>query len=388
MKEALLVTWYSSHNYGSVLQAYATKELLREKYDIDVSFLNTDSYRSRSIIGTLKKIFCVKTYKTLLAKKRTSKSFSKKGLAELFRKRDQATKSITKDYKFALDNKKIKKESDFEKIGNNFDIYIVGSDQLWNPDFIYPHILLDFVKGKKIKISLSTSLSCDRIPDSKIDIYKKFLSEYRAVTIREAGCIDQLRNINSNVYCTLDPTLIYGKKRWEEKIPHKINKTGYILCYVLGTTTEVRNEIKTLNQKLCKELFYYPHLSDFYVEADEDLNGFQLWDVTPFEWIEYINKADMILTDSYHMTLFSIMFHKDFWVFTKDEKRKSQSNRIIHILKKLGIENRFIEINQINSVCDLNDTINWNMVEKKLSEMVEESTYIWNSIFNDLIREQ
>lgn len=380
MKDALLITWYNSHNYGSVLQAYATKEILKNRYGINVRFLNTNSYRTRSLLRTMQKLLNANTYQNYVYRKLNERAFKKKGLYSYLKERDEAIKSITKEYNYVHDNRLINKEIDFSSVGEKFDLYIVGSDQLWNPNFICPHLLLDFVKNGKVKISLSTSLSCNCIPNEKIGIYKKYLKDFRAITIREPDCVEQLKGINSNVYCTLDPTIIYGRNNWDKKIVHKKGIDGYILCYILGKNAMVRKQINILQSILHRELYHYPHMSDVYVEADNSLGDRSLWKVTPFEWIEFIENAHVIITDSYHMTLFSIMFHKDFWVITKDESKPAQSNRIFHILRTLGIENRFIDVGQISSIDAIEDQICWETIDIKLSALVEKSINIWDDI--------
>ena len=153
-----------------------------------------------------------------------------------------------------------------------------------------------------------------------------------------------------------------------------------MLCYLLGRDKVVRKNLQEYSSKSHLHILYYPHMSDDYVPSDNFLGKGELWDVSPFAWIGYIENANVVFTDSYHMTLFSIMYHKNFWVFTKDENRKAQSNRIFHILKFLGLESRFIKKDEIINVIGNNHPIQWDEVDKKLFQLRNKTLQIWDSL--------
>lgn len=159
---------------------------------------------------------------------------------------------------------------------------------------------------------------------------------------------------------------------------------------MLGNSITARNTAKEVALSNNFELYTFPFLASRYFKEDTIFSEEeQLWETSPFEWIAWINNADVIITDSFHMTAFSIMFHKNFYVVEKDGKEKAQNNRIINLLGMVGLENRFL-MNGISpdniSITSDND-INWDNIDEILSEERRKSITLVDKIMVSIFPE-
>ena len=149
MKKALLMTWYNSNNYGTLLQSYATKEIFKERYGVDCYFANYTPKGKRDLSSVIKKFFTIGSWRRQFNIKYDSYMLRKNGIEPYVQKRNEWVKEFTSEYKFALNGKEIKTEDDFRDLAEEFDLYISGSDQIWNPKYLNEHFLLDFVPEEK-----------------------------------------------------------------------------------------------------------------------------------------------------------------------------------------------------------------------------------------------
>lgn len=195
MKKALLMTWYNSNNYGTLLQSYATKEIFKKRYEVDCHFVNYVPKGKRDLGSLIKKFLTVGSWKRQFNIKYDSYMLKKHGVEPYIQKRNKWVKEFISGYKYALAGKEIKTESDFKTLADGFELYISGSDQIWNPRCINEHFLLNFVPDDKNCISFASSLSADRIPDKQVDVYRRHLSKYDGITIREKSCKAQIARI-------------------------------------------------------------------------------------------------------------------------------------------------------------------------------------------------
>lgn len=388
MKKAILMTWYNSNNYGTLLQSYATKEIFKDRYDVDCYFVNYMPKGKRDFNSLIKKVLSVKSWKRQLTIRYDAHMFKHCGICESIDKRNKWVREFISHHKYANDGIEVKSDKDFKNIIDGFDIFISGSDQIWNPMTLNEHFLLDFVPQDRKCISFASSLSAEKIPENMIDIYKNNLSKYKGITIRENSCENQLRDIyigDGEVGTILDPTLLYGVNKWLElALPNK--KENYVLLYVLGQSKAARSVAKEFAKKNNLDFFTFPFLSSHYFKEDMNFGEEeQLWEVSPFEWISWIKNARVIITDSFHMTVFSIMLHKNFYVVEKDGREKSQNNRIINLLDMVGLANRFLAKGiKLENIYE-DDFVDWDSVDAILHKQREESLVLVDKIMKDML---
>ena len=338
MKKVIIATWYGPANYGTALQAVALKQYL-EHIGYDVCFLddrrsvNAGSEEKRPMNRTLSrltKIFKIVTWKRLPYK------------IDLKIKETLQNKYMDKYTPAAT----IATDEDAERIGNEVDIFVSGGDQIWNPYVTAPGFMLDFVPKEKNKISYGTSVGVKAIPSTCIEMYRKYLARYNAISVREKQSADALQSVlNRHVDVVLDPTFLFSGEEWkflmnDAKLDKEILKEPYVLAYFVGTRKDYWRYLSKIKRDTGYKVIVIPINDQAY------LNNFRKYvKVSPAEFLFLIKNAKIICTDSFHATVFSILFGKEFYTLKRfsDSNSKGQNGRLEYLLSKYGLSDRLIK---------------------------------------------
>lgn len=338
MKKVIIATWYGPANYGTALQAVALKQYL-EHIGYDVCFLDDrrgvdaggeEKSPMNRTLNRITKIFKIVTWKKLPYK------------IDLKTKETLQSKYMDKYTPVAT----IATDSDAERIGNEVDIFVSGGDQIWNPYVTIPGFMLDFVPKEKNKISYGTSVGVKTIPSTYIETYKKYLARYNAISVREEQSAIALHPIlNKHVDVVLDPTLLFSGEEWsflmnEAVLDKEILKEPYILAYFVGTRKDYWKYLSKIKKETGYKVIVVPINDQAY------LNDFKKYvKVSPAEFLLLIKNAEIICTDSFHATVFSILFGKEFYTLKRfsDSNSKGQNGRLEYLLSKYGLSDRLIK---------------------------------------------
>ncbi|WP_270496569.1 polysaccharide pyruvyl transferase family protein [Eisenbergiella porci] len=264
---------------------------------------------------------------------------------------------------------------------NEYDAFLCGSDQLWLPGNLGSHFYtLEFASNEKAKIAYATSFGVSQIPWYQKNRTVAYLKRFQSLSTRELkGCqiIKALTGKDVQVVC--DPTLLFDAQEWDKIIPAKqVVKEPYIFCYFLGTNSEHRAVARELGAKTGLKLVTCPFLDNF-VEEDQQFGDIQMYDMDAEDFVNLIRNAEYVLTDSFHGSVFSILHHKKFVTFNRfNSGSNSRNSRIDSLCEILGLnERRYAG----NIVKQLNQEIDYNAVEKKLSKLRTESIcYLENAL--------
>lgn len=346
------ITWIYYENFGTYLQAYALQksiiDLGHENVIIDDSFF----YRP-SLKGRIKKVM-IDIMK--------GKSFSHKAY-QRFKRENLGVENFT---------------GDTDEIKDKFDAYICGSDQIWSPYLEFnPYYYLGFTSRKKIAYAPSTGTgSCTEQYKQNV---KPHIDKFSHVAVREEAGQKMLSSfIDKNIDVVLDPTLLLTKEQWD-RVECKVNvDSPYILCYFLTPNQWYLDYVKEYAIKHNK------HIKIFNTNPRYKSMGFETIEAGPGEFISYIKNADKVFTDSFHSSIFSILYHKDIITFKRfeDGGKKDQNARIANLFCKLGIPSYFIGREELDKVEEL-ATPDYTKVEEKLAAYREASrTYLKNAIEN------
>jgi hypothetical protein len=235
---------------------------------------------------------------------------------------------------------------ELSKAVSKYSAFLVGSDQLWRTDGVEGgYFTLDFVPDNILKVSYSTSFGIKQVPWFQIKKNKKFLNRFDYISVRENSAIKKL--INRDVPVVLDPTLLFSSDQWnhlQEKKP--IIDGEYIFCYFLGNNINHRKFAVQLKSRTGLKIVSLLHL-DNYVRADEKFADESPYNIGPREFLNLIRNANYVLTDSFHGSVFSILYKKTFFTFNrfKESHIQSTNTRIDNLLKITGLENRRITKN-------------------------------------------
>lgn len=371
MKNIGIFTWFNSINYGTCLQAYALYKFLKN-HNYNSYFIENLKYYYgmhnpiESIMAIVRKC----KNKNFKYEKNTIQDFSNKKQT-IFKQRK------VKNHQFIYDNCSVrinKTKSDYETMLFDTDIFITGSDQIWNPNYLSPINLLSFAKNNK-KIAYASSIGVDRIPFLKKSIYKKYLSRFNKIGVREKTAqIELSKLLNKEVVTVLDPTFLLNKDEWSKIIDNKyetLPKKKYIFCYFIGEDRNWEKQVKDFADRNGYEVICA--ISETYTIPEIGISKPELG---VEEFMNYLINADIIATDSFHAVALSINFNKKFVVFKRfrDSDKKSQNSRIVDVLSTFKLEKQLVEKNNtmekvLNNNIDYSETNNILSELRKLSEI-------------------
>lgn len=220
-----------------------------------------------------------------------------------------------------------------EELGDEYDFFIVGSDQIWQPLWIEPKFFLEFVPRKK-RIAYAASIAAPFIPEHQKELYRRGISGFDYISVREEKSVEIIKELTEqDALLLLDPTMLLTPQEWLEiaQKPSWLNEKyerGYILTYYLRGDAPpfVKELAKYLNLPLINLL---------------DWNNYWHCVVGPEEFVYLFSKASLIFTNSFHGIIFSILFRRPFMNAEVDDE-KHMSTRIPGLLKMFGLENKIM----------------------------------------------
>lgn len=347
-KKVAIITLYGDVNFGNKLQNYALQENIKS-LGYDVETLRNVSTCSKDKIFKKKFIF-IRKIKRLLTKKKIEKiDIKRKDKIKIF------------SDKFLSVNPEIINEKNLKSFSEKYNYFCYGSDQIWNPYISQPFsICLGTFAPKNKNIAYAPSLSVNEIPTECENIYIDALANFKALSCREKLGAELIKKV-SNRECkvVLDPVFLLSKKDWIENfdLKRKIEE-HYIFIYFIGGLTK---EMK-------KELDEYACSNNLKIVDILDKNNELTYVSDPVDFLSYIYYSDLVITDSFHATAFSIIFNKDFFVLNRLEDKKMFS-RIESILSLIDQKNRVIK--DFKKITD--KKINYENVNKIIGKKIEES---------------
>lgn len=377
MKKVGIVSCYFKNNYGSMLQAYATKKIL-DNNNIPNETINIDNnidFKKGKRKYYASQLFNFKFIKSKfgMIKLKLDKKIVK-DLEKNISIRDSKYKEFRKEFNLSISC------PDYKSLGEIADAkysdVIVGSDQLWLPvNVVSDYYTLNWVPDNINKISYATSFGISKIPDKYTDEYKKFLSRINYLSVREESGkkICDEYGISSKVVC--DPTILLTKEEWEqETVQERIIPDKYILCYFLGSNIEHRKFAERLKEKTGYKIVSLNH-ADEYVKYSDTFADITPYDIGPREWINLIKNAEYVCTDSFHGTVFSLLFNRTFFDFRRysESNKMSTNSRIDSLLDLAGVDKDRILTGNEDVDTVIKYKINYNKVNKNIDKIRQES---------------
>lgn len=345
MKKVGIITLHGYLNYGNKFQNYATQEVLKSLGCEPITIANDVSIkqnRKAKFIKKIKRLNLEKLIKfackiPIKLQQRIYLTSNEKMKISLRNERIENFKEFTKS-NINETNYIINEANIPEDFHEQFDYFVVGSDQVWNPHYINNSSIyfLSFAPQEK-RIAYSASFGISELPDEFVESYKDRLYQFEHISVREEAGADIVSDLTGRyAEVLIDPSLMLDKKEWLEvaRNPQKKPCKPYILTYFLG---QVSNEVKELINILSKE---YNLEIVILEEGNLDVKDEVRYTTDPGEFIDYVNSAELILTDSFHGTVFSILFEKPFITFDRKSKEASMTSRIDTLLGIFELEDR------------------------------------------------
>ncbi len=339
MKVGILTfQWASNQNFGASLQSYACRKLLNEILKTENIKIIDFNPTNLSFKGKILSFFTAKN----------------------FRKYNEKFLNLTE---------KIKNVEEFKKLNNEFDTFVVGSDQVWRPIWFGKkslHYFFDFVNDDKKKIAYATSFGVnywEGTPELTEKI-KPLIKRVDHISVREESGIDICKNTFGidNAVCVLDPTLMISREDYQPILDDWQDKSHlkkkYIAHMLLDDTTELKKESQNIADYLKADINYIKGKS--FKIFGKDITFYN----KVSQWLTYLKDAELVITDSFHCTVFSLIFHKKFVVVANPERGIA---RLETLLGKVGLQDRFFtDIKDVMKSGILDKEIDYNEVDKKL----------------------
>ena len=387
-KKVGIVSCYFKHNYGSMLQAYATQKIL-DDWNIPNETINLEVLDKQIAKGKKKYYqsqivnFSFIKAKLGMVKMKLYCKFANGNLRNNISIRDKKFEEFEKNFHLS---KAYEKMSDICEEGNYTDI-LVGSDQLWLPvNIVADYYTLNFVPENVNKISFATSFGVSQIPEKYKQQYVAFLKRIENLSVREDSGVKLVKDLTgreASLVC--DPTLLFNKEEWMSiQKEERLIQDKYIFCYFLGKTVEYRKFAERIKEKTGYKIVSLNHL-DEYVKYSDQFADEAPFDVGPSEFLNLVRNAEFVCTDSFHGTVFSLIHHKKFFVFRRypNQSKVSTNSRLDSLLKIVDLKERLLEGTE--SVEDwIGKEIDYEMVDEKLEKFREESKrFLRGALEND-----
>lgn len=374
MKTIGIITYHHYYNYGTMLQAFALQEKVEQLgYQAELIDFKQDNSLSRYEMLKLR----IKRMPVYIKERKKYRA-----LADSREKIKEKNELFEQFYKTYLHVGK-KKYTTTQQLMENppvYDGYVVGSDQTWNP-FVANSpeaFFLPFVENKSKKGSYGPSLAVKSLSDEKEKEYRKKLSNFSFLSCREQDGAQLLSRITQKeVKCVLDPTLLLSAKEWGKYCEFEIPKEPYILVYFLGEKSEHRRAVEKIQKLTNWKIISLPAA---YLEMENN-DYKKVWG-GPKEFLSLIRGAALICTDSFHGTMFSINFQRNFFSFCKssDSEESSENSRLYSALNIFGLSNRIIH--NMDNLTAEDISIDYKNVIPILEEQRRDSIeYLENMLF-------
>lgn len=367
-----IMTWHRGWNYGTILQSYALQAFLKKELNLTVQIIDYINQPSDNEPKNWRYFFDnplarLKVLYTRKLNERKSRIYLQK-YNNQYKIKEERVKEFCQNISYT---KPVKTSKDFQEICKDFDAYICGSDQIWNPTLINKRYYLDFVPKGKRKISYAPSLGTSTVPHYMWNKYQNLLKDFYLISTREKGSADILTKIlGRKVEHVLDPTFLLSSVEWSKQANEsECPKEEYLLCYFLTDNPIFNQEAERLaKEKNLKIISLVVGNAAGYEIPQATIN------VTsgPREFIGLIKNAKIILTNSFHCTVFSIIYHKDFYTYSVKMKSKMANInfRYQDLFSLLGLNERYVG-NSLYKHIDTIHPINYTIVQNKLDQYRE-----------------
>ena len=347
-----ITTFNWADNYGALLQAHALQTLLQARgHEVQIV-----DYRPQITMPLVRRWLsatprgCVRKWEAEW----------KRGLFDGFRK-----KHLTRTPDI------FRAAPELRKLSDRFDLLITGSDQVWNPKWLVPSeglfdlCFLSFAGENTRRISYAASIGHSDL-STLTDEWQKMLSDRMktmdAISVREQSGVELVRQLcgRSDAVCVADPTLLLGAHQWNALAGPQKTEKKYMFSFML-------HGLERDAAVVCGQIVGKKGIPVFKCDARWTSlhKGYVL--PSPPGWLRCIRGADFVVTNSFHCTVFCLIFHVPFVAVLIDGEKGSMNSRITDLLKAVGLDNRAISPGAKVPLDALHEVINWDGVNQKIN---------------------
>ncbi len=347
-----ILTFPNSVSYGATLQMYALYRAIRaEGHEAEVinyhnAYMKGEHHLDKNKHASVKRF--LKTRVRMLLHGR---------LYRAFRRFEAETVTFYPSRPFS--NKQT-----LPSVGQRYDTIVCGSDQVWNPhitdtDMSY---FLDFCGEKTRRVSYAPSFGVEEFSKEFTDAVQAQLTQFAAVSVREKTGADFVRPlVEKDVAVVADPTFLLDTSEWQaiEK-EHPAAAGEYMLYFAVHRSDALLRRCRAISRARGLKLIVVGGNPLKRLKNRDPMIEYAV-DVSPAEWLYLIHHARLVVTDSFHGTVFSVIFHRDFFV----EYPRHANSRLVHLLTELGLSDRVLRADAEPTV----EPIAYDYTDRRRAEM-------------------
>lgn len=350
VKRVAIITFHNAINYGAILQCYALQNYIERKFNCKVDILDYQPRYFQKVFFDPMKPWTAYGIKNKI--KAVAKCILlRTEMKNLSRKHKELHRFI-RDKLHLCPMGKAKK--------NSYDVYIAGSDQIWNLELLGNDTtyLLDFVQTGK-KISYAASFKISDVDSYAAKAYEKYLSSFDHISVRESDLQKYLKSqLDINATCVLDPTLLINSQFWQAETSSKpLILDKYLLLYYVNPP-----------EHLIERAFSYAETHNLVIVSLNTLRGKKGYvncsGATIEEFLNLISHAEVVFTTSFHGMAFSIIFEREFY-YEVPKSSYNNNNRLEDLAEKLGLEMQNLAHTNYEKI--IWDTVKRRMLEYRMT---------------------
>lgn len=349
-------------NYGCALQAYALHKEF-EKLGYHSEIINLEPSKKVKADNKIFDLAWFKQYSPTMALKLTAKRIdqaSRKKAEQIIYKKDllkfEKHKQLRHEAFDKFDNEYIPKGSVLysadktDAILAEYDIFVSGSDQVWNPRWYNEFYRMDFVPDSFPKFSYAASVSVNSLTDAQKETFKKSLSSYIGVSVREEQSVSLLEELSPVLPVhSLDPTLLLGRSDWDAVASERLVSEPYLFCYYLDCGKKLRKLAKDYAKKRGLRVVCIPYIMNKFNKYERKYTDEFVDSAAVGEFVSLIKHADVVFTDSFHASVFSSIYEKEFFVFRR-YGFPGMNVRVKTLTDMFGTEERYCDTDEKETV--------------------------------------
>lgn len=372
-----IITFHNSYNCGSMLQSYALQKVLN-KLGVKNEIIDFSNDGQKSVYS-------------IFSKNNNIKNILKNILILPYKRRIERnyfSYELFKNENFCLTKDKYGSIEDLKKI--DYKIVVTGSDQVWNitiEDGDDAYFLPWVKKGKKVAYSPSFGSKNIMKYSDNIEKYKKFLLDFNYISIRENNGKKWIYDLTGQVAdVLLDPTLLLNREDYEDIVSTKlVLPSKFIFYYSPGFDHEINRLVKKIAKKYDLPIIAF-NSKNFYIKL-MNLQQFTLPEIeNPSTYLQLISKATIVITTSFHGTIFSSIFKKCFWTI-KNGGMFESDDRVLTLTTNLDLNDRLIDI-KFDENFDYLCKKNYDQYDTNLEQLRKKSlNYLNESVVKQLNEE-
>ena len=360
---AIITHFHGSTNYGGVLQAYALRKVIADMgYEAEQLRYLTSSENTAQQPMRVKNLF-IKSLQNAITEKQLAAFIIRAGKfgitfvpRKIFNKLIVSKRRALRAENFAcfneqyvLSSKEYTRDTVAESV-DDYEIFITGSDQVWNPNWFHAPYYLDFVPEEKTKIAYAASTAVSHLTQEQYGKMQPLITRFQHISVREENAVSLLQDMtDKKIEWVLDPTLLLSADEWNEIAAENPVKEPYVFAYILGDRKDNQKCAKDFAKKKGLKLVTFPFTASGSPRQAffGDIHSYGGPDV----WLSLIRDAEYVITDSFHAVVFSIVYRKRFAVLRRsgDREKGSMNSRMYSLCKMFPeIEERIVGVDGVN----------------------------------------